>query len=586
MGHQPVAGVAADEQAPAAIISKEEIIYAALSQNGSLRSGYAVNHFELDESGIITDYGNYSSVSNLTDTAVLTQTGDAVTLRAANKGNFYYQGNLRTAELPWIFEITYTLNDRKTPPSELVGKSGELEISISVKKNAAAKPVFYENYMLQISISLDAERCKRLYAPGATLAAAGSNKIAAYTLMPGEDAEISLSMSASDFAMDGIDIAAMPFSMDIEAPDTEGMTNGLTQLSDAVSDFSDGMGELAKGTAELKSGAGKHTDGSALTKEGLSNLSGGSGQLLQASAQIGSALTQIAGATEGVFGDGSADFTQLPQILTQLADGLDAAAGGLTVIRNAQASAYSALEGSMQAIPELTLSQAQITELHTNTDPAQHALLDQIIASQQAGQSARGVYNQIGSALDTAAAIDALSASIATISANIRGISAELTSALPQAGQMEQLTQLAGALSGLEKSYQEFHNGLNTYMGGVEKLATGYTDFHSGLSALGDGTAGLHDGAVKLHDGAESLSDETAKIPDRLQEEIDDSLNKYKGRDFTPESFCSPKNTSVELVQFVFKCEGIEQEEKEHVGEEAATETLWDRLVRLFLPVR
>ena len=66
----------------AEIKTKDEVIYAILSSDGSVQDIYAVNSFALAKAGSIIDYGDYTSVKNLTDTSVLTQDGDTVTAQA------------------------------------------------------------------------------------------------------------------------------------------------------------------------------------------------------------------------------------------------------------------------------------------------------------------------------------------------------------------------------------------------------------------------------------------------------------------------------------------------------------------------
>ena len=579
-----VSDPAASAPGNAEIKSKDEVIYAILASDGGVRAIYAVNHFAIAEAGSIKDYGDYTSVKNLTDTAPMTQNGDAVTMQT-NAENFYYQGNMAITELPWIFDISYSLDGVKTASQELAGKSGKLEIHITTKQNATVNSVFYENYVLQISVTLDTEKCSDIKAPGATIASAGKNKVIAYTVMPGKDADISLSATVRDFAMTGIDISAMPFSMNMELPDTDSMINDFTELSDAISDLNDGVGKLADGVAELKTGAGKLTSGSSDIKAGFSELSDNSGQLIQASAQIGGALTQIASALSGSSGEMDlGDLTQLPQGLSQLADGLDSISGGLTELKNGFTSAYAALDGAIQGIPDATISQEQITELYTQTDPSQHGLLDQLIASYTAGQTVKGTYNQVKGAFDAVGStIDTLSASIGTISATLDDMSGKIGDALSGMDMMEQLAQLSAGLSELDRNYAAFHSGLRNYMNGVGALSSGYADFHNGVSSFRNGIGELYDGVVELHDGTTELSDETAKMPDTIQSEIDNMLDQYTGSGFEPISFTSPKNEHTDLVQFVLKCEGIEKpEEMKGVEVEASNETFWDRLISLF----
>lgn len=577
-------GAAAAALGNAEIKSKDEVIYAILASDGGVRAMYTVNHFALFEAGHITDYGNYTSVTNLTDTALMAQSGDAVTVQTDAK-NFYYQGDMASTDLPWVFDISYALDGVQSAPRELGGKSGKLEIHVSTKQNTAVNPAFYENYMLQISITLDTEKCSDIQAPGATIASAGKNKVIAYTVMPGKDADISLSAAVRDFAMTGMDIAAMPFSTNIELPDTASMINDFTELADAISDLNDGVGDLYDGAAALKTGAEKLTDGSSDVKTGLSRLSGNSGQLMQASAQIGGALSQIASALNGSSREMDLDgLTKLPQGLSQLADGLGEVSGGLIALKDGFASAYAALDGAIQGIPDATVSQAQMTALYAQTDPSQHALLDQLIASYAAGQTVKGTYNQVKSAFDAVGpTTDALAAAIDTIADALDDMSGEISGALSGMDIVQQLAQLSAGLSELDGNYAAFHSGLSSYMNGVGTLSSGYADFHNGMSSFRDGTGGLYDGVAELHDGTAKLSEETAKMPGRIQAEIDDMLNQYTGSDFEPISFTSSKNGRTDLVQFVLKCDGIERpEETKAVEAEAGAETFWDRLIALF----
>lgn len=579
-----VFGSAVSASGNAEIKGKDEIIYATLASDGNVRSIYAVNHFAIAKAGSITDYGDYTTVTNLTDTTLMTQNGDAVTMQT-NAESCYYQGNMANAKLPWIFDISYSLDGVKTAPQELAGKSGKLEIHIFTKQNVALNPAFYENYMLQISVTLDTEKCSDIKAPGAMVANAGKNKVIAYTVMPGKEADISLNAIVRDFTMTGIDISAIPFSMNMELPETDSMISDFTELADAISALNDGMGDLADGVAELKTGADKLRNGSSDIKTGLFELSANSGQLMQASAQISGALTQIVSSLNGASDEMDlGDLTQLPQGLSQLADGLEGISGGLIELKNGFTLAYSALDGAIQGIPNTTISQEQITQLYAQTDPSQHALLDQLIASYTAGQTVKGTYTQVKDAFDAVGpTIETLSASIGAISATLDDMSKKISAALSNMDIMQQLARLSAGLSELDRNYTVFHNGLRDYMNGVTGLSSGYGDFHNGLLSFRNGIGELYEGAGELHDGTTKLSDETAKIPGTIQSEIDDMLDEYTGSDFEPISFTSPKNEHTDLVQFVLKCDGIEKpEETKGVEVDSVNETFWDRLIALF----
>ena len=235
------ASVLAGSQQEAAILNKNEVIYATLAADGTVEAVYAVNHFEVSQAGGITDYGHYGAVVNLTSTAPLIHHEDSVSFQA-DRGNFYYQGNMTTTDLPWSFDISYYLDGVKTAPQDVAGKSGNLEIRVSTAQNESIDPVFYEHYLLQVSITLDADKCINIEAPDATMAIAGKNKVITHTIMPGSDGDIRVTAAVNNFTMGGLEISAGPFSMHLELPETDDLIGDFLKLSDAISDLNDGVG--------------------------------------------------------------------------------------------------------------------------------------------------------------------------------------------------------------------------------------------------------------------------------------------------------------------------------------------------------
>lgn len=578
------ASVLIDKQQDAAILNKNEVIYATLASDGTIDAVYAVNHFEVSQSGGIIDYGHYAAVENLTSTEPLIHDEDSVSFQTET-GNFHYQGNMATTDLPWMFDIAYYLDGVKTPPQDIAGKSGNLEIRVATSQNDGIDPVFYDHYMLQVSITLDAAKCVNLEAPDATIAIAGKNKVIAHTIMPGSDGDIRVTATVEDFTMGGLEISAMPFSMNMKLPETDNMIDEIQKLSDAISDLHDGVGEFAGGVADLKAGAGELEKGSAGIRNGLTQLSGGSGQLSGASAQIKDLLSQIAASlnsdSSGVFDPN--DLAQLSQGLSELAQGLNGISGGLIELETGFSTAYTALDSAIQDIPDTTITEEEIEALYAHTDPSQYDLLVRLVASYTAGQTVKGTYDRVKGAYDAVdSTIAALSGSIDTISGTLEDMSENIEEALSDMD-MEQIGQLAFGLTELSTNYAGFHTGLITYLDGVNELATGYIAFHAGISTFDDGVGELHHGVVELRDGTNLLNNETADMPGTIQSEIDDLLGQYGELEFEPVSFISPKNESTGFVQFVITSEEIKkQEEAEDIPVEPEKDTFWDRLLALF----
>ena len=182
---------------------KDENVYVNLNQDGSVSGVYVVNEYDLAEETDITDYGNYDSVKNLTTDKELKVSNDKVEIQAP-AGKFYYQGNLKNAEVPWNISISYQLDGKELSAENLAGKSGKLEIKISVKGNKKADDTFFENYLVQGTITLDTKKCSNIQAKGATAANVGSDRQLLYSIMAGQEKEFTITAQVKDFEMDAI----------------------------------------------------------------------------------------------------------------------------------------------------------------------------------------------------------------------------------------------------------------------------------------------------------------------------------------------------------------------------------------------
>ena len=591
-----ISAAAQNASGTAVISDKQEVVYAKLSADGMVNGAYVVNRFKVTAAGSLTDYGSYDSVANLTNSAPLAQDGDAIKAQVS-AGNFYYQGNMKSAELPWNFSIVYSLNGIAVEPEKLAGQSGKLEIRIGVQKNQAADSIYYDNYMLQLSLALDADKCSDITAPDATIANAGKNKAINYIVMPGKDADISITANVTDFSMEGIQIAGMPFSMPIELPDTSDMIDDMTSLSDAVSELNSGVGDLAGGADDLNTGVGRLVAGSSDFSKGLSALSGNSRELVQGSGQIDAALSAMAAALNNSGASGGVDLsalTQLPAGLRQMATGLEGLSGGLAALKSGYDTMLAQLDGAIMGIPDGTLTDADIQALAAAAsvlDPAYQATLAQLIATYGAAQTAKGTYTYVDPGTSTSiragmgavsAGLDGMASNLNTVISNLNNLADTIETSLSSMDIAGQIQQLASGLSTLSANYGKFHAGLVEYTNGVGQIASSYSELNNALVKLDEGTGNLADGTQNLYGGTTELNDAVIDLPDTVQKEIDKLTADYDKSGFTPISFMSDKN-HVSLVQFVLTTESIKTETKTATSESGMKEmTVWDRLLALF----
>lgn len=163
---------------------KDENIYVNLDGDGSVSGVYVVNEYDLDGETDITDYGDYTSVKNLTSDDEITLSDGKVSV-SAPAGKFYYQGNQRDNEIPWDISIKYELDGTECSAEDIAGATGKLKITLSVKKNGTAYEDFFDNYLMQGTVTLDTDKCTNIKADGATQANVGSDRQLLYNIMAG-----------------------------------------------------------------------------------------------------------------------------------------------------------------------------------------------------------------------------------------------------------------------------------------------------------------------------------------------------------------------------------------------------------------
>lgn len=267
---------------------KEEVVYGILDLDGSINNLYVVNIFN---GGSITDYGDYTDINNMTSSEKINQNGEQITINTT-ADKFYYQGTLQKKDLPWDIAIKYYLDGKELSGKELAGKSGKLEIAISVKQNGNVSSTFFNNYALQIALSLDNKLCSNITTDNATIAEAGSKKQLSYTVLPGNGTDISVKADVHDFEMDAISINGIKLSLGLTV-DSDVFADQLAQLVNAIKDLDNGAGDLLTGLSQLSDGMQKYIEGMKAYKNGLVQLSSGAAQLNSGAAALSGGLSEL-----------------------------------------------------------------------------------------------------------------------------------------------------------------------------------------------------------------------------------------------------------------------------------------------------
>lgn len=585
----PVMMVSAAEQEN---YTKNENVYARLDADGSIGNIYVVNAFELSEKTAVQDYGAYEEIKNLTDLSELSHENQNISFEA-EKGKFYYQGTLKAAKLPWKVQITYLLDGKEIKPEELGGKSGALEIRLHTEKNPDVNEIFYENYVMQISLTLDGEKCSKVEAEGGMMADAGEDKTISYTVLPGKDADVSVKAQVEEFTMSGISIAAVPYSMEVDLGDfdVDDVTDQMTELTDAIAQLNDGTSQLNDGIAALNDAGSKLKGGAGQIEQGLQELNNNSPALTEASAKINDALNTINTQLQNADFSSMEQLGALPETLQSLSDAMKQMKTGLESLYTGFSQSYTALGNAVVSYQDGMLTEEDILSLQmaVSQDPQAQAAAGKLLNAYQSMLTVQGTYEAVKPAFDAVlqtldpSAANSVTSGISQLCGGLDMMTAELSGQLAENNMAASMNELKNGIATLSSSYSAFHEGLTAYTGGVAALSKGYGEFNDGLNTYLGGVGELYSGSGELSDGMQQLAEGVEDVPEQMQSTIDEMMEEYSSTDFEAVSFVDERNINVNTVQFVISTEGITEPEPEEAAEAPKKEEgFWDRLLNLF----
>lgn len=550
--------------------SKDEVIYGKLHPNGHMNEMYVVNSFYDPTEGTITDYGSYESVRNLTDLSTIEQTKDSVSLQTTGE-DFYYQGKIDNQPLPWKIDMTYFLDGVEMDADQLAGQSGQLDIHIEIKENQAVDPIFFDYYLLQISLTFDPLHFQDIEAPKGTEANEGKNKLVNFSAMPGEEDIFITTATVENLTMDPINISAIPANLAIDDPDISDMEDDMQKLSDAIRDLHDGVVDLYDGVIDMDDGTGELSKGSGEFLNGIKTLNQSSSELVTGSQTIKDAFAEINNALdENINGDlpDTDELKELPEIIRNISDELKQFSEG-----------FNELDDLLDDLPSNGLSETDFAKVYDvlddyKADEDVYDIVNQLVGTYTAVEALFYIDENMPFELDEIAN---------EMVEYLDEIADELENNLAMLDELEQMDELIDGLQTLATEYDQFHEGVTEYTNGVDDLTKAYGDIDQGINDISDGTTELKDGVKELKDGTEELSDETKDLPNEMQSEIDQFMEDFDFSKFKPKSFISEKNKKIGVVQFVLQTETIEipEDDTEETVEEE-TKNIWQRFLDLF----
>ena len=556
---------------------KTEVVYVKASDSGKQTGVYVVNQFQSDTATEVHDAGTYTSTKNLTDEQELNASGTSTIKMGANQ-TYLYQGNLdASTETPWNVTITYKLDGKTVKASELAGKSGDVEMTLSVKPNDSCKNSYADNYLLQISSSFDNDLAWDIDAEDATSAQATGSTQVSYMLLPGKSAEYTVKAHVSDFEFDGWQLVGVPLSIALDIDDNEfgSSTEDIDKLEDAGKELNDGAQELASGSATLANSSKTLASSTGTLASSTTTLADSAKSLAAGGATIGDGLNAL-----------SANGSSLISGVTQLQDGilgqsaqLGSAAGQVDVA-SAQA-AYSQAAQSYTAAFAGAFAQAFMSAYQqyvaAGASPEEAQQRAQAGAAQVASQATASEYASLEQALTELVTAQATKS-------GYESASTALAQVAPNCDPLKDgITSYVAAASQLTHGATEWNAGASQLASGASELSGGAGKLASGANQLSSGAGTFANGAGTLAGGTQELQDQTTGISGKMIDAVRDKLTEYLNPSFTLHDFVNDSTEGIENVQFVYKTDAIEiPDDDEEEAEPEDNRTFFEKLLALF----
>jgi len=487
---------------PAANVKKDESVYLILHDDGSVdKQIVSVWLHSPDGLRNVKDVSSLKDIQSIKSDIVPTVSGTEVTW-ATDDTDVYYKG-IGTGVPPVSVKISYTLNGKKMAAKDLLDKSGNISIQISITNNLkqtqkidGKDKTIFAPVAAGIIIDLPTAVFSDVEAPNSMIVTEGTNQIVTFLAMPGMtdnfngildeqlgsiknkiSGELTITARAEGFKfpiiMGG---AATNFSAlkNIgNLNDTMGLVDGITQLFDAIDLLGGGTKSLSDGLTLYSSKMGEFNDGIIQAADGISQLTDGIQKLDDATTKLKDKIND-----ELIPGIAEAQDTK-----KELSDKL---------------AVVEQLFGELN-LPELSDIQSELTDLigqvcDDSSDATIKALTgktySQLTASQKAKISAARTQVKLSADAKIIKFMTSLDATkLVELIVKLKDLQSSASSML-------------GGMDTLIKALYNPDDDINN----PTSLATAILALSAGADKLNDGAQQLTDGATQLLDGSSKLN--------------------------------------------------------------------------------
>lgn len=596
--------------------SKDETVYAVMAADGSVTKTTVSEHlYNADGLAGVEDRSTLKNIVNTESFAEYTRNGDTLVWNTDDT-DVYYKGDT-DRQLPISAKVTYTLDGRTAPLSELLGQSGHLVLTIDLTNHETGKVTVNGKERTIVTPLVTAvgvllgDDASNVNAVNGLLESAAKSSVAAFVTLPGVKDSLDGLLpeqvnGVAEYLQDSVTVEADVESLTAPqillacAASAEALGQGdevfdldsLNDLTDGIAALNDAMNQLLDGASQLKAGAAQLATGSLALLDGANQLDSGIGQLTEG---LDTLTSNNAALTSGA---------------QQVADGvLDSA--NQTLMENGLIDTpmtwdtYEAVIDDILSLGDKTLAAGRKKMVRTIWEQAPSFKDSQLDLALYL--SATKTNHDLEAALKLMQNFDAsmLTGALEMVTnADAKNTAkAELKYQVENSQDMADVRALKTSLSQI----QFFVSSVNQYTAGVQTAADGAHSAKDGSAQLAAGTKTLYDGVNTLNTGAGQLNDGAGQLNDGLNQFNEEGISKLTGaldqdqlhglktvldemtdrlNDYT--SFAGAPDDAESSVKFVYKtaetvaAADTTAAETETVEEGNIFTRLWQRIVNLF----
>lgn len=617
---------AAGDSQSAAPVSKDESVYVILGPDGSVQNE-TVSCWLHADSGVasVEDRSQLSGIENVKSDLAPKTDGD--TLRWDTQDNDVYYTGTTDKQLPIEAKITYTLNGKEILAEDLMGKSGDITITIQLenlekhtKTVAGQDREIYTPFAVALVLDLPADTFQNVHCGEHKLISDDNNQLLSLVSLPGmkenfqgilpeelKDFEdqlqdtFTIQAKTENFSMPTIMMAAATNLVELKEINLNDkltqLSEGMEELQAASEQLEDGTGALSDAMGQFDAKMGTFTSSYQEFDSGLMDALQGAGKLREGTRQLKEAIAALKGKVTGELVPGiqgasskQQELVQKMQELEKLLDGMQIP--DLSAIEQQLGAAIQQVSnGSADAATQI-LTGKSLQQMLAGSPQEQQQAKAILSAIGQIQKQAAGQISQMMSQLDFSKLqkLESSLREIQALSGELMGSVNTLIGALysPDDDPADPKT-LTGAILALaagsesaDEGAQTLQSGLETLKGASSTIRQAAGAFQDATGELAEKTGELSDGMTQFKtDGIDTLCD--TDLIDRLDTALElgdvlqQSAQEYRTFSGAPEN----ADTTVKFIAKVTAPQ-TKTDTQEKQEEDQKPQSFWDKVGSFF----